>query len=691
MSGERGERYAHAALESEAGKLQATGDGGRNSQAFRSGAAMGELVAAGALPEAVAEAALTEAATAAGLPRREGATAVRNGLRAGKRKPREIPEGERPSRRPSQYQPAPKPPAVVIPAPPRARSDIHGWRLHGARCRSVFDRNGSAYTPSWGEMLADLRAAVPLPGKPGQEIDDRKKLLGAWFHGVTTGENPYDTSEASSVREVSAVVLDFDADAAKPVPGRGEPGLNPGRLRELLTATLGEGCAWVAHTSVKSAPDCWRWRVVIPLAQPVPGADYPTLVNALRLRFMRSSGPLAVEADLSANCAEKPRLWYVPALHPEHPGHATVEHYDGEPLDGQAFLAAAGAAAAVDGKPLSGEALATRLRNDANAERARLIEVRKAADAERAALLDCKVGMFLDDALTRMERRHAKLERPIPIPFQSMADALGGGLWSGMYVLVGNTGSGKSQLSLQLAVEAARAGTPVLYIGLELGRVDLTARLIGLLTPVPWSYLYLGKSVQTPDLRTKHAAELDELRRLPFHLELGGPFGWSYADLEPRVRAMRDLYPEPNGPGSRPMLVVLDFLQLVSSSEGEREELRERIGRAAYVGRKVARDYDAAVVLVSSTARDNYARLDASIPGEKGKPLAEPPLAALVGLGKESGEVEYAADAVLALRREADGMRLAVAKGRAVKPCWVELRFDGTRFSEPKPKGRVDL
>jgi replicative DNA helicase len=328
-------------------------------------------------------------------------------------------------------------------------------------------------------------------------------------------------------------------------------------------------------------------------------------------------------------------------------------------------------------------------------------------EAERAERLEAlkatRVGAFMDAALTRMERRAAKLERPIPVPWPSMAAVLGGGLWSGMYVLVGNTGSGKSQLALQMAVEAARVGTPVLYIGLELGRLDLTARLIGLLTPVPWSYLYLGTSVQLPTLRTTYAAELEELRRLPFHLEIGGPYGWSYDMLEPRVRAMRELYPEVDGPGSRPILVVLDFLQLVSSPAGEREELRERIGRAAYTGRSVARDYDAAVVLVSSTSREHYAKLDSSVPGDKGKPLEEPALAALVGLGKDSGEVEYAADAVLAMRRIAwagtappwDGstVKVAVAKGRAVTPAWVELRFNGTRFSDPstKPTGRVDL
>lgn len=317
-----------------------------------------------------------------------------------------------------------------------------------------------------------------------------------------------------------------------------------------------------------------------------------------------------------------------------------------------------------------------------------------------------KVGAFLDEAITRMERRHSKQERPVIVPWKGLADALGGGWWPGMYVIVGNTGSGKSQLTLQAALWAARAHTPVLYIGLELGRVDLTARLLGLMTKdEKWSELYLGTSPRLGSLRSTYAEQLAELRELPFHLDIGGPFGWSYSELPARVRAMRELYPETDGPGSRPMLVVLDFLQLVSSPEGVREELRERIGRAAYVGRAVARDYDAAVLMVSSTSREHYGKLDASLSDKdakgKSKDDVEPSLVALVGLGKDSGEVEYAADAVLALRRQAgargakDGapIRLAVAKGRAVTPSWVDLRFNGSRFSEPNPtlREKVDL
>jgi hypothetical protein len=208
------------------------------------------------------------------------------------------------------------------------------------------------------------------------------------------------------------------------------------------------------------------------------------------------------------------------------------------------------------------------------------------------------------------------------------------------------------------------------------------------------------------EVSQKFAPELDELARLPFHLEVAPPFGWSYPTLWEKAQAMRARYPERRDeagqpqPGSAPFLVVLDFLQIVSGRERAREDMRERIGRAAYIGRAVARDLDAAVLLVSSTARDNYGALNGEKEG-RGAALGEGSPVRLVGLGKESGEVEYAADSVLVLCREAwdgptppiggAGTWLAVAKVRAGTPAWVRLAFDGGVFREaPAPKLRPD-
>jgi KaiC/GvpD/RAD55 family RecA-like ATPase len=340
---------------------------------------------------------------------------------------------------------------------------------------------------------------------------------------------------------------------------------------------------------------------------------------------------------------------------------------------------------------------AAKAKADADAQR----EAERAA--RRAALEAQRVGALMPEALRRMEARASGTETPVPVPWKGMADALGGGLWPGCYTVVGNTGSGKSQFAIQIGYEAAVKGVPVLYVGLELAGLDLVARLIGLAAKVSWSKLFLGDAFTVDGLRDRHAATVEGLRSLPFHLEFGGPFGWSYTELEAKVRDMRDLYPEPNGKGSRPMLVVLDFLQLVAGTEAG-EDIRERIAKASYAARAVARAMDVAVLLVSSTARENYATLDGakSGTGGTGHALGEGSPRRLVGVGKESGEIEYACDAALVLAREPEERGptlatpitwLAVAKGRAVVPSWVKLTFDGSAFSEPtsKPGRRVDM
>jgi replicative DNA helicase len=325
---------------------------------------------------------------------------------------------------------------------------------------------------------------------------------------------------------------------------------------------------------------------------------------------------------------------------------------------------------------------------EAHAEAAKRQEARKAFDT-RAPLL----GSFLGDAVAAMERRATGAEKPLPIPhLPSVAEALCGGLWPGMHVLVGNTGSGKSQFALQLSYEAAKQGAPVLYIGLELGRTDLAARMLGLASGKRWSRLYLGEDLG--ELREIAATHGPELERLPWRLEVAPPYGWSYRELEPRVRALVEHY----GESQYPPLVVLDFAQLVASPKDEpTEAVRERIQKAAYAGRAVARECGAAVLMVSSTARANYGKLWGAVDtGSNGKPQsgAKPawgaPAYLVVGMGKESGEVEYSADSVLVLASEPrkDGapftrVHLAVAKQRFGPSTWVHgLRFDGGRFKE---------
>jgi len=90
--------------------------------------------------------------------------------------------------------------------------------------------------------------------------------------------------------------------------------------------------------------------------------------------------------------------------------------------------------------------------------------------------------------------------------------------------------------------------------------------------------------------------------------------------------------------------------------------------RAAYAAREAARRHDAAVLLLSSTARQNYGQLSKR---DGDEPVWQRPAYEFVGMGKESGEVEYGADNVLVMVRgddlgpEGTEMHIGAAKVRA--------------------------
>lgn len=117
----RQQRYIEAALARELESVRCAGPGSRNGTLFKASAALGGLVAAGALGEDLVRSELEAAAVESGLPVREARGAIRSGLRAGKAKPRTLPEGLEGSA-PGEIVRTPRtvPAPVVTPRPPAA-------------------------------------------------------------------------------------------------------------------------------------------------------------------------------------------------------------------------------------------------------------------------------------------------------------------------------------------------------------------------------------------------------------------------------------------------------------------------------------------------------------------------------------------------------------------------------------------
>ena len=246
--------------------------------------------------------------------------------------------------------PAPPPaklPPLVLPRPTPVAADaeaLAGWRLDGTIFASVREYgNGEPLRVTWAELVELFREPTTLPGAAGDPMDDRKKELHAWNGGRFEGGT---SAKRGQSKRASALLLDLDADPTKPAPKCGEPDLTPDKLRAVLADVL-PGVAWAAHTSSSSTPGCWRWRVVVPLAEELEAVDYVAVVDLLRLRLLSwSAAPFALEADVNANRGLS-RLWYAAARVPERPGDYATAEAAGTLLDGLALLESTAAAVGV--------------------------------------------------------------------------------------------------------------------------------------------------------------------------------------------------------------------------------------------------------------------------------------------------------------------------------------------------------
>jgi len=300
---------------------------------------------------------------------------------------------------------------------------------------------------------------------------------------------------------------------------------------------------------------------------------------------------------------------------------------------------------------------------------------------------------FLAKQVEKLRRRNACLDMPVPLPFLKLAEALSGGFWLGVHILVAASAVGKTTFALIIALHAALEGVPVLYLGLELKPEELTARLLGFRSSARWSDFLQGQGGEAFEQAV--ADHLTLLEALPFHSEVPPPYSWSADELYDRAAAMRAKYPEEH-PGQKPMLIVLDFLQIVGDSPEQREDLRQRIARASYAAAAVARDFNASILLISSTARDSYKlfHLVRGVGKERktDREMLGSPVDYL-GFGKESGEIEYSADSLMVLVRISDPgepdapkggatVYLGIAKQRAGATAWIPFRFDGSKYWE---------
>jgi len=220
------------------------------------------------------------------------------------------------------------------------------------------------------------------------------------------------------------------------------------------------------------------------------------------------------------------------------------------------------------------------------------------------------------------------------------------GLTEGVFVLAGAPSTGKTTLAKQIADAVAMTEkVPVLFWSFEQSKEELRIKSLARLSQVDSRAIWKGRTDADTWAKVEKAAE--DYRRGP-----GRSLTIIEAGRTDTVEAIRAaaLMAKHKAGGDKKVLLVLDYLQIIPAGADAPDTVRERVDYVLSELRRLSRDLKAPVLVISSENREAY---------KGNKP---PTLAAL----KESGGIEYSADAVLCLWRdneESDRME----KDRAVR------------------------
>lgn len=183
-------------------------------------------------------------------------------------------------------------------------------RFHISFFNSVNDNASDKESIPFVEMTWGKVCAIVSQPKTCKSKEEAGLWNGAKFGSVRYGGD--DPKNKDSLRHVGNVIennlLFFDYDDGE-------------TFAEAIAYWQDMQCAFVAHTSFSHTPEHHKFRVIVPLATPVPTAKYKPLWRALTAQD-EVEGKQTVDRSPSSSAS----IFYVPA----HPAHGEYIHYIGE-------------------------------------------------------------------------------------------------------------------------------------------------------------------------------------------------------------------------------------------------------------------------------------------------------------------------------------------------------------------------
>lgn len=224
--------------------------------------------------------------------------------------------------------------------------------------------------------------------------------------------------------------------------------------------------------------------------------------------------------------------------------------------------------------------------------------------------------------------------------FTGIDRILNGGLREGLYCIGAISSLGKTTLALQIMDNIAKKGRDVLIFSLEMSGNELRAKsvsresaLISLAKTSFYSRASTALEVQDSDLLKSKDEEAKEVLNgaLQTYYKYAGNVFIKEAVGRFNVNDIKAIVKHHvNMTGKTPVILV-DYLQILQTSDPRLSD-KQKVSYDVLTLKQISRDFKTPVVVISSFNRESYSRQ------------------ATFASFKESGDIEYSADALIALQ-----------------------------------------
>jgi len=284
-------------------------------------------------------------------------------------------------------------------------------------------------------------------------------------------------------------------------------------------------------------------------------------------------------------------------------------------------------------------------------------------DSARAQLGKPKmvdIATAATEAVKASEEAHKAGDIPgAPTGFHKLDDMIGGLRPGRLMTIAGVTGSGKSSLAINIALSAARSGRRVLVFSLEMSATELAHRMASQICSLDSHAIAKGRL--TPVEWKRYIDACDQLSKLGDGLLIRSGTANS-TTIAGELMRMETL-------GQRPDVVILDHLQLATSTE-KGDSVYQKTCRLTGALKQASLDHNISIVALSQFNRQVA----------DGRPR-------LYHL-RDSGSIEQDSDNVLFIWHKDEGdCRLLLEKNRSGPTGEIAVRWIAhlTKFADVMP------